>query len=116
MNSRTDVMINPKASVTLAVVEPDEEHGYKRNFYQLELERDHITYLPTTWTLVYEITEESPLGKFSKEELKELNGEFLIMVTYYDEAFNEEVYKLHSYTFEELLTDVTFEKAFYFDK
>lgn len=116
MNSKTDVMINPKASVTLAITELDEEHGYKRNFYQLQLERDHITYLPTTWTLVHEITEESPLYKFSKKELKNLKGEFLIMITYYDEAFNEEVYKLHSYTFEELLIDVAFENAFYFDE
>lgn len=116
MNSKTDVMINPQASVTLAITERDNEHGYKRNFYQLQLERDHITYLPTTWTLVHEITEESPLYKFNKEALKKLNGEFLIMINYYDEAFNEQVYKLHSYTFEELLMDVKFEKAFYFDE
>ncbi|WP_430413217.1 ion channel [Kordia sp.] len=116
INSKTDVMINPRIVVTLAITEEDATHGYKRNFYQLELERDHITYLPTTWTLVHEITEDSPLAKFSKEALKTLNGEFLIMITYYDEAFNEEVYKLHSYTFQELLMDVTFEKAFYFDE
>lgn len=115
INSKTDVMINPRIVVTLAITEEDEMQGYRRNFYQLELERDQITYLPTTWTLVHEITEDSPLAKFSKEELKKLNGEFLIMITYYDEAFNEEVYKLHSYTFQELLMDVAFEKAFYFD-
>lgn len=116
VNSKRDVMINPSAKVTLAITESNENHGYVRNFYQLELERDHITYLPTTWTLVHEITEESPLYKFSEEELKTLNGEFLIMVSYYDEAFNEEVYKLHSYTFEELLMNVMFEKAFYYDE
>lgn len=116
MNSKTDVMINPSIKVTLAITEADKEQVYKRNFYQLELERDHITYLPTTWTLVHEITEDSPLYKFSEKELKTLNGEFLIMVSYYDEAFNEEVYKLHSYTFEELLMNVAFEKAFYYDE
>ena len=116
MNSKTDVMINPRVKVTLAITEADKEQVYKRNFYQLALERDHITYLPTTWTLVHEITEDSPLYKFSEKELKTLNGEFLIMVSYYDEAFNEEVYKLHSYTFEELLMNVTFEKAFYYDE
>ena len=116
LNSKTDVMINPRVKVTLAITEPDTEQGYKRNFYQLELERDHITYLPTTWTLVHEIKQDSPLMKFSQEELKTLNGEFLIMVSYYDEAFNEEVYKLHSYTFQELLMDVAFEKAFYFNE
>ncbi|WP_298514743.1 ion channel [uncultured Kordia sp.] len=116
MNSKIDVMINPRVKVTLAMTEPDEKQGYRRNFYQLELERDHITYLPTTWTLVHEITEESPLYKFTEEELKTLNGEFLIMVSYHDEAFNEEVHKLHSYTFEELLMNVAFEKAFYYDE
>lgn len=116
MNSKRDVMINPSVKVTLAITEADKEQVYKRNFYQLALERDHITYLPTTWTLVHEITEDSPLYKFSEKELKTLNGEFLIMVSYYDEAFNEEVYKLHSYTFEELLMNVTFEKAFYYDE
>jgi inward rectifier potassium channel len=116
INSKTDVMINPRIVVTLAITEADAAHGYKRNFYQLDLERDQITYLPTTWTLVHEITEDSHLAKFSKEEIKQLNGEFLIMITYYDEAFNEEVYKLHSYTFKELLMDVAFEKAFYFDE
>ncbi|WP_046757176.1 ion channel [Kordia jejudonensis] len=116
INSKTDVMINPRIVVTLAITEEDAKYGYRRNFYQLELERDQITYLPTTWTLVHEITEDSPLAKFSKEELQNLNGEFLIMITYYDQAFNEEVYKLHSYTFEELTMDVAFEKAFYFDE
>ncbi len=116
MNSKTDVMINPRVKVTLAITEDDKKLGYRRNFYQLKLERDHITYLPTTWTLVHEIDEKSPLDKFSSDELKNLNGEFLIMVSYYDEAFNEEVYKLHSYTFEELLMNVAFEKAFHFDE
>lgn len=116
MNSKTDVMINPRVEVTLAITESaTKKNDFERNFYQLELERDQITYLPTTWTLVHEITEQSPIYKFSKEELKNLNGEFLIMITYYDEAFNEEVYKLHSYTFEELRMDVAFKKAFYFD-
>lgn len=116
MNSKTDVMINPRVTVTLAITELDKEQGYKRNFYQINLERNHITYLPTTWTIVHEIDKDSPLEKFSEEELKQLNGEFLIMVAYYDEAFNEEVYRLHSYTFEELLIDVAFEKAFYYDE
>jgi inward rectifier potassium channel len=116
MNSRTDVMINPRVRVTLAITEADKKQGYKRNFYQLKLERDHITYLPTTWTLVHEIDKESPLLKFSESELKKLNGEFLIMVSYYDQAFNEEVYRLHSYTFNELLMNVAFEKAFYYDE
>ena len=116
MNSKTDMMINPRVTVTLAITELGDELQYKRNFYQLKLERNHITYLPTTWTVVHEIDENSPLEKFSEEELQQLSGEFLIMVSYYDEAFNEEVYKLHSYTFKELKMNVTFEKAFYFDE
>lgn len=116
MNRRTNIMINPKIVVTLSIGEHNENNEYKRNFYQLALERDQVTYLPTTWTVVHEIAPESPLYKYKKEDLQTLNGEFLIMITYYDEAFNDEVHQIHSYTFQELLLDVKFQKAFHFDE
>lgn len=116
INNRTNIMINPKISVTLSLSEEDEHQEFKRNYYQLQLERDTITYLPTTWTIVHEIEPDSPLYKYKKEELKKLHGEVLIMISYYDEAFNVEVHQIHSYLFEELLFDVAFDKVFYFDE
>ncbi len=114
MNRRTKIMIQPRIAVTLAISE-EENGSYKRSFYGLQLERNNVTYLPTTWTIVHEIDEKSPLKKFAKEEMKDLDAELLILASYYDESFNQEVHQVHSYTMKELLLDQHFEKAFYYD-
>jgi len=88
---------------------------YSNSFYKLALERDAITYLPTTWTIVHPIDDVSPLQKFKKEELSRLNGEILLLVSYYDESFAQEVHQIHSYILENLNYDQKFIPAFYYD-
>ena len=105
-------MIKPKVTVTLSLTSLDNEQQLKRNFYNLDLERDSITYLPTTWTIVHEIGEDSPLHQFSKEELIQQNGELLIMVTYFDESFNQEVHQMYSYELNEILLNRKFKQAY----
>lgn len=116
MSLTTRVMIHPKAEVTLALSRPDTEGNYHNEFFQIELERDTITYLPTTWTIVHPITEKSPLFGLSSEELTELHGEFLILVSYYDESFNKELHQVYSYMLKDLEIDRAFTKAFYYDE
>ena len=77
MNSRKTVMIEPEITVTLSLNEKDKKGEYKRQFYKLKLERDKIMYLPTIWTIVHEIDKESPLQKYSKKEIAELDGELV---------------------------------------
>lgn len=115
VNNRKSVMINPKASVTLALTKQNSEGDYINDFYTLKLERSAINYLPTTWTIVHEIENESPLFKYTKEELIKLHGEFIIMISYYDESFNQEVHQMHSYTLKEVNLDYKFEKAYYYN-
>ncbi len=112
VNNRSSVMIKPKVTVTLSLTSLDNEQQLKRNFYNLDLERDSITYLPTTWTIVHEIGEDSPLHQFSKEELIQQNGELLIMVTYFDESFNQEVHQMYSYELNEILLNRKFKQAY----
>tara|TARA_R110002073_G_scaffold313380_3_gene485304 strand:+ start:15420 stop:16343 length:924 start_codon:yes stop_codon:yes gene_type:complete len=117
MNSRKSVMIEPSVTVTLAVSEFEEEtKSYKRNFYQLALEREKIMYLPTIWTLVHELDDKSPLTKYSNEELKELDAELYILMQYHDEAFSQKLFKIYSYKFDKLKTDVQFETSSSFDE
>ncbi|MFD0861881.1 ion channel [Sungkyunkwania multivorans] len=115
MNRRTNVMIQPRVKVTLSISE--EKNGeFSRSFYQLQLERDAITYMPITWTIVHPLDDQSPLSKFSKEQLKKLNAELVILASYYDETFNQVVHQVHSYLLSETELDRHFEKAFYFDE
>ncbi|MCH4552999.1 ion channel [Aestuariibaculum lutulentum] len=111
VNDRKSVMIQPKISVTLMLSQPNDSGIYENNFYLLNLERDAIDYLPTTWTIVHELDDESPLSNYSNEAIKKLHGELIIMISYYDESFNQEVHKIHSYDLKEVQVDFKFVKA-----
>ena len=117
MNSRKNMMIEPSITVTLAVSEFDDTIGeYQRRFYQLKLQRDQIMYLPTMWTIVHELNDESPLSRFTNEELKELDAEIYILLQYHDEAFSQKLFKIYSYKFAQLKVDKQFVPSFRFDE
>ncbi|WP_452603361.1 ion channel [Pontimicrobium sp. MEBiC06410] len=116
VNNRSTVMINPKVTVTLSFTKLNNIGEYVRSFYALELERDTITYLPTTWTVVHEINEDSPLYQLTDKDLVKGNGELLVMISYFDESFDQEVYQMHSYMLSELKIDYKFSQAYYYNK
>ena len=116
VNNRSNVMIKPKATVTLALSKLNNKNEYKRSFYNLKLEREQINYLPTTWTIVHEIDQDSPLIEYKNEELNLLNAELVVMITYFDQSFNQEVHQIHAYNFKDLKLNYKFNPAFYYDK
>jgi inward rectifier potassium channel len=117
MNSRKNMMIQPGITVTLAISERNKKtKEYQRKFYQLKLERDKIMYLPTMWTVVHELDDQSPLTKYSNKELKELDAELYILLEYHDEAFAQKLYKIHSYKLHQLQLDKKFVPSFQFDE
>ena len=115
MNSRKTVMIEPEITVTLSVTEENEKNEFKRNFYELKLERNKIMYLPTVWTIVHQIDDDSPLYKYSKEEIRNLDAHLYILINYHEESFSQKVYQINSYHFEDLITDVKYKSAASFD-
>jgi inward rectifier potassium channel len=117
MNSRKNIMIEPRITVTLAITEQDKtSKEYHRKFYQLKLEREKIMYLPTMWTVVHELDEESPLSKYSNEELRDLDAEMYILLQYHDEAFAQRLFKIYSYKLTKLKIDKKFMRSFQFDE
>ncbi len=117
MSRTTNVMIRPRIEVTLTLSQQNEdETSYSNSFYRLELERNTITYLPTTWTIVHPIDDSSPLKTFSMDQLDNLNGEILILASYYDESFAQEVHQIHSYELKSLQKDSGFVPAFHYDE
>ena len=110
------LIINPRVDVSLSLSVLGSDDKLKNNFFSLSLVRDTITYLPTTWTLVHVINETSPLSKFSKDEIKKLQGELLILFSYYDELYNQELHQVHSYILKNLKFDHVFKKAYYYNE
>ncbi|UZO79365.1 ion channel [Aquimarina sp. ERC-38] len=113
MSRTTNVMIRPKIQVTLSLSK-ESNKKYINEFYNLDLQRSNITYLPTTWTVVHPINKNSPLCQFKRNEIPKLNGEILILVSYYDRSFNQEVHQAHSYVLNNIILDKSFIPAFYY--
>jgi len=115
MNARKTIMVEPEITVTLSITEKN-NGAYRRAFHKLELEIDKITYLPTMWTIVHQLEGESPLQQYSNEELKLLDGELYILLKYYDDSFSQQLFRIYSYKFDKLITDVKFEPSLRYDK
>ena len=77
---------------------------------------NQIFFIKTNFVIVHELDEQSPLAKFSSEELKELDAEFYILLQYHDEAFSQKLFKIYSYKFSQLEVDMTFVPSFMFDE
>lgn len=115
-NKRTTIMIEPEIKITLTITEKDTSGEFKRSFYQLKLERDKITYLPTMWTIVHKIDKDSPLYKYTDEELQDLTANMYILFQYHEESYSQKLYKLHSYRFEDLKINTSFKSSVRFSK
>ena len=109
-------MIEPEIKVTLTITELDKSGQFKRSFYQLKLERDKVTYLPTMWTIVHKINKDSPLFKYTNEELNNLTANLYILFQYHEESYSQKLYKLHSYKFEDLKVNTIFKSSVKFSE
>lgn len=115
-NNRKSTMIDPKVSVTLSLSKKNKRGEYNNEFYDLKLERETIKFLPTTWTVVHEINKDSPLFGIAENDLIEQQGEILIMVSYYDESFNQVVHQMYSYLLADIRLHYKFIKAYYYNE
>ncbi|MBQ0734057.1 ion channel [Aquimarina celericrescens] len=115
MSRSTNIMIRPRIEATLSLSQKGNDEKYINNFYNLKLEQSSITYLPTTWTIVHAVDDSSPLKDFDRPELSQLHGEVLLLISYYDESFAQEVHQAHSYILKNIRHDEKFIPAFYYD-
>jgi inward rectifier potassium channel len=115
MNSRKTVMIEPEIKVTLSITKKDTKGAFKRDFFTLRLERNKVMYLPTIWTVVHQIDEDSPLFKYSNKEIEKLDAFLYILVNYHEESFAQKVYQIYSYDFNKLELDVKYVPSASFD-
>ncbi len=113
INSRKTIMIEPEIKVTLSIIDEKED---ERRFYKLKLQRSSIMYLPTVWTIVHIIDEESPLFSLSNEEIKALNAELYMLLQYHEESFAQDVYQIYSYSFSDLEVGVKFTPSYGFNE
>lgn len=73
-----------------------------RRFYTMELERNFVAVFPANWTVVHPISSESPIFGWTKEQLREAESEFLVLINAVDETYSQTVYSRSSYSAQEI--------------
>jgi len=106
-NARSSQLIELEATVMLARFE---DHGGRqvRRFYPLVLERDSVTFFPLSWTIVHPIDEASPLRGLTREDLRQMDAEFLVLLTGIEETFAQKVHARSSYRWDEVVWGAKF--------
>jgi inward rectifier potassium channel len=111
VNARRNEIIEVQAKLLFSRFELT-ERGHIRQYYQLTLERERVTFFPLTWTVVHPIDESSPLYGLKAQDLFDSKGEFLILLNGVDEAFSQVVYSRSSYTADEIAWNARFASVF----
>lgn len=111
-NARTNVLMNMSAQVIMAIRESDDVKS-NRKFFDIPLDPDEVMFLALSWTLVHEINSDSPLADLTYDQMIARDAEFLILISGYDDSFNQTIHCRHSYTADEVVVGAKFIKAFY---
>ena len=99
LNPRDNQLIEVEVTLTLSFKRKDSQ---LRDFFQLELERTKVVFLPSTWNIVHPINSASPLYRLIEKEVLEKDAEFIVMMKAFDETFSQTVYSRSSYKASEI--------------
>jgi inward rectifier potassium channel len=83
-----------------------------RTFESLVLERKKITFMPSTWTIVHPIDENSRLMGLTPTDLETMDAEFIIILKGFDDTFSQHVYSRRSYKYNEIVWGAKYSNNF----
>ncbi len=110
-NARRNELIEVAAKVLFTRFE-DVDGVRTRRYYPLALERDRVTFLPLTWTVVHPIDEKSPMLGETPQSLRDTQAEFIVLLSGYDETVAAVVNQRTSYSPDEVRWGARFANAF----
>ncbi len=110
-NARKNQLIEMEAQLLFTCFEMVSGRKVRR-FYNLDLERNKVTFFPLSWTVVHPINEQSPLYQLTPTDLRTMDAEFLVLLTAIDETFSQTVHARSSYKFDELVWNAKFVDIF----
>lgn len=103
VNGRRNQLIELHVQVSFSWIEAG-----RREFYTLNLEREHVPFFSLNWTIVHPIDDDSPLCDVGQEELIRRQAEMSILLTGIDETFSQTVHARSSYRGDEILCGARF--------
>ena len=94
VNVQENQLLEVEVTVSLSL---RREQSELRDFFSLDLERSKVVFLPSVWTVVHPITDQSPLYTFTADDLEARDAEFIVTMKAFDESFSQTVYSRSSY-------------------
>ncbi len=110
-NRRTTLLSEVEAQMMLVMAEVESDAG-QLSYYNLPLERDRVSYLPLTWTLVHPLNAESPFAGLSLADLQARRAEMVLTIKGLDEVYMQKVIARMSYRWDEIIWGGRFTRAF----
>jgi inward rectifier potassium channel len=112
VNRRRNEIIELQAQVLFSAMESDNRGGTVRRYLPLSLERNKVTFLPLSWTVVHPIDGTSPLAGRTAEDLARMEAEILVLLSGIDEALEQTVHARSSYRADEIVWGARFQPMF----
>jgi len=104
-NKKQYELIEAEATVNLTMTNPETN---KREFHNLDLEINKISFFPLSWTIVHPIDEKSPLFGLQLADLEAMDVEILILIKAISDTFGQTVYSRASYKPDQIIADASF--------
>ncbi|MDQ2773037.1 MAG: ion channel [Bacteroidota bacterium] len=98
-NQRNNILINLECRVLLKTVDAATND---QRYAVLPLERSAISFFPLSWTIVHDITPESPLHSLAAADYTRLDVEIIVQLKGFDDTFAQDVHARNSYTHDEI--------------
>lgn len=100
-------LTDAEAQMTLAL-HVNEDGKMITRFYQLPLEISKITSMALSWTLVHNITDDSPLATLTEQQMIDARMEVVVNIKAFDDHFSNTVQQRTSYTHNDLVYGARF--------
>ncbi len=110
-NQRSNMILDLETRVLL-MFNDNRPGEHNRQYFNLELEQSTVNFFPMNWTLVHNITPDSPLFGKSAEQLAYLEAELLILIKGFDDTFSQTLHTRYSYRHEEFVWGGKFKQAY----
>jgi inward rectifier potassium channel len=113
-NGRMHALYDASVRVTTLVAETGPDGQHFRRMVDLGVQRSDLPFFPLTWTLIHEITDDSPLAALrfiDKHELLESGLRVMVSMTMRDPSLGAQVYAAHSYAPQDIALDMRYVDA-----
>ena len=113
-NGRLHALYDASVRVTTLVSETGPDGQHFRRMVDLALQRTDMPYFPLTWTLIHEITEDSPLAalrQIDAHALQESALRVMVSITTRDPSLGAQVYAAHTYGAQDIALDMRYTDA-----